>query len=340
VNIKEVASLLGVSRELAKLAIEEGVQTPSGTRVRLRAVTLADGPDVSEQELDAYIALFEAEEPGRHPPTAVRRELLIESGYKCSVCRSDGPLDYHHILTWAAIQHHDAQHMLIVCANCHAKITRYGQIDSVAQKQIKQRLRGEKEAAIQASARAAAQPSAPSASVSEPRPADLAPPQAQLKAQATISVAVELDPAAMKQIFAIEITFRGPSDDELQWIANRLFVSKWHTRLSKNVVVVLRTLRAITEIQTATHPDGLWTAWTYTSRLEEVAANILSETGVDPLQCRDAAESALEDARKRDLLQFEDVDEWHPGMASGSGWVEKVTLSRIGQKILDNLDAQ
>lgn len=139
-NLVEVASLLQLSRERARLAIDEGIATSDGVLVRLPAVMLETGSDVSESDLDAFIRTFEEHEPGRHPPVAVRRELLIEVGYKCAVCRGDAPLEFHHIVDWAAIRHHDPQHMFAACANCHTKITRYGQPDLVAQKEIKRRL--------------------------------------------------------------------------------------------------------------------------------------------------------------------------------------------------------
>jgi len=136
-DLREVASLLRISREKAKLAIEEGIKTSAGNVARLGAAVLSTGPDVSEDQLDAFIAALEEDEPGRHPPVSIRRELLIESRYRCAVCKGDGPLEFHHIVDWAVIKHHDARHMLVVCANCHAKITRHGEPDTTAQKEIK-----------------------------------------------------------------------------------------------------------------------------------------------------------------------------------------------------------
>lgn len=140
-NLNEAASLLGVSKERAIMAIESGIETPrSRTRVRLSAVSLPHGYDVAQEDLDHFISTMEREEPGRHPPVAIRRLLLIESGYKCAVCRDSGPLEFHHIIEWATIKHHDPEHMLALCANCHGKITRYGEPDVSSQKLIKRRL--------------------------------------------------------------------------------------------------------------------------------------------------------------------------------------------------------
>ena len=95
--------------------------------------------DISEKDVDALLAAFENEAPGRYPPVSVRRELLVESGYQCSICKSDSPLQFHHIVDWAKLKHHDAKHMLAVCGSCHVKIG-LGQIDTKAQKQFKARL--------------------------------------------------------------------------------------------------------------------------------------------------------------------------------------------------------
>ena len=163
-NLAEVASLLQLSRERARLAIDDGITTSAGVLVRLPAVMLETGPDVTESDLDAFIRTFEEHEPGRHPPVAVRRALLIEAGYKCAICRGDAPLEFHHIVEWAKIKHHDPQQMFAVCANCHAKISRYGQPDLVAQKEIKRRLHRDDSSRP----RASTPPSPPSTSTGAP----------------------------------------------------------------------------------------------------------------------------------------------------------------------------
>lgn len=146
-NLNEAASLLGVSRERALMAIDPGIETShTRKRVRLAAVSLSHGYDISQQALDEFIGAFENEEPGRHPPVAVRRSLLIESGYKCAVCRENAPLEFHHIIEWATIKHHDPEYMLAICANCHGKITRYGDPDVASQKTIKRELRERRQA--------------------------------------------------------------------------------------------------------------------------------------------------------------------------------------------------
>jgi hypothetical protein len=139
-DLKETAGLLGWKRELVESAIEQGVETPSKkSLIKLAATKQGSDYDIREEDVDALLAAFEKEDPGRNPPVAVRRELLVESGYQCSICKSDSPLQFHHIVDWAKLKHHDPKHMLAVCGSCHNKIG-LGQIDTKAQKQFKARL--------------------------------------------------------------------------------------------------------------------------------------------------------------------------------------------------------
>jgi hypothetical protein len=98
-------------------------------------------------------------------------------------------------------------------------------------------------------------------------------------------------------------------------------------------VLLLRTARAVTQIQRLTHPDVAWTDWTDGHRLVEALANVLAELDYDLDNVGGYAGAALRDAREKHLLQFKDEDEWRPGMVSGTGWVEKVSLSLIGEKL-------
>ena len=136
-NLKEAATSLNWGREQIKTAIEQGVATPVGKQqIKLAAVRLENDFDISEVNLDQFLNSFEMEEPGRYPPVSVRRNLLVESSYKCGICRSDAPLQFHHILDWALLKHHDPKHMLAVCGTCHDKIS-HGQIDTHAQYEFK-----------------------------------------------------------------------------------------------------------------------------------------------------------------------------------------------------------
>lgn len=362
-NIQEVAGLLGCSREIVATIIEDGLQTPASKRlVRLAAAKLQSGYDVTNEDLDAYLAAFEVEEPGRHPPVAVRRKLLIESGYKCAVCIQDAPIEFHHMVEFSVVKHHDPQMMLAVCAGCHAKITRFGIPDATAQKEIKRRLQERSAAAAVAAVnpediraivaeevqrRSHDLPSLAAAS-SEPIlaipslafagaalpaavPTRAAPPPAPNAA------AVGGREALMRRLFSVEITFRGPSSGEIEWVAEQLFrpIDAGATSFGQGCVVLLRTMRAINQIQRINFPDAPSTSWTDTARLLLCSQSVLAEVGVDLLELEETAEAALRFCRSKNMLQFKEVDEWRPGMVSGSGWVEKTSLSLVGEKVLE-----
>lgn len=131
--------LLGWRPEMVADAIRIGVQLPvSRMTVTLRATTLAGEVNIDDEDLDSFVAAFEREEPGRNPPVAVRRELLVEAGHACSICADSAPLQYHHILEFAELKHHDVRHMMAICGTCHSKIT-LKQIDVLAQRMYKER---------------------------------------------------------------------------------------------------------------------------------------------------------------------------------------------------------
>lgn len=136
-NLNEVAKLLRYRREDVKEAIELGVSLPkSGNLVLLAATAVGNDYEIVEEQLDQFILAFESEEPGRHPPAATRRTLLVEAKHKCKICCSDAPLHYHHIIEWSRLKHHDPEHMLAVCGSCHDKI-HSGVIDRPSQRLYK-----------------------------------------------------------------------------------------------------------------------------------------------------------------------------------------------------------
>ncbi len=140
-NIKEAACLLGWKSEQVAAAIGKGVICGKWGKISLRAAKCGTDYEITDSDIDAFLQKFETEEPGRYPCLAVRRKLLIESRYKCAVCEADAPLQFHHIIEWAKLKHHDPKHMLAVCGICHDKI-RLGQIDAKAQQEIKSKLGG------------------------------------------------------------------------------------------------------------------------------------------------------------------------------------------------------
>ena len=139
-NAKEATVYLHWGVDDVVAAITEGVALPnSGRNVRLPATSVAGDWQITEEDLDEFIAAFEEEEPGRHPPVAVCRELLWEAGYRCGLCGRDAPLAFHHILGFARLPHHDRKLMLAVCGICHDKI-RVRQITTQDQRLAKNRL--------------------------------------------------------------------------------------------------------------------------------------------------------------------------------------------------------
>ena len=139
-DLKEAASLLGWKKDDVACAINVGVKLPHSENTIKLSVAVDDPIDITEEALDEFIEAFERLEPSRHPPVAVRRELRTECGHRCAICSSDLPLQFHHILEWHKLKHHDPHHMLAICGGCHDKIGA-GQIDAKEQRIYKQKTR-------------------------------------------------------------------------------------------------------------------------------------------------------------------------------------------------------
>lgn len=139
-NIREAAELLSTTRERVVSLIEDGIALPeSGRLLQLQADGSKPSYDISEESLDAFLAAREKEDTGRYPRVAVRRELLVESGHRCAIDRERGPLQFHHIIEFAQVQHHDPTQMIAVCPTCHTAIHN-GTIDFKALKDYKTNL--------------------------------------------------------------------------------------------------------------------------------------------------------------------------------------------------------
>lgn len=55
---------------------------------------------------------------GRIPPAKVKRELRQEVNFGCAICGM--PLiEYHHIIPYSEIEHHDPDHMIALCPTHH-----------------------------------------------------------------------------------------------------------------------------------------------------------------------------------------------------------------------------
>jgi hypothetical protein len=132
-TINEVAALLGYSQDRVKELIASGLRLPkSGEIIRLAATGCGARVEIDDARVDEFLRLLDAEEPGRHPPVSVRRELLVEAKHACAICRAVAPPQFHHMLDWAKAKNHDARHMLMVCGTCHTRCTN-GEIDYKSQ---------------------------------------------------------------------------------------------------------------------------------------------------------------------------------------------------------------
>lgn len=63
-------------------------------------------------------------ETRRRPiPALIKQQVLIEAGYRCAVptCRTVIPLDLHHITRVADDGSDEADNLLALCPNCHAR---------------------------------------------------------------------------------------------------------------------------------------------------------------------------------------------------------------------------
>ena len=74
-------------------------------------------------------------------PISLKRKLLEEAGYRCAIptCRTPSPLDMEHIEPWSKVKSHEFENMIILCPNCHARVTR-GEISKEAIKTYKRNL--------------------------------------------------------------------------------------------------------------------------------------------------------------------------------------------------------
>jgi hypothetical protein len=48
---------------------------------------------------------------------------LLQSAEKCELCGSNKALEVHHIIPRAAMRLEDEENLIVVCHNCHAKLT-------------------------------------------------------------------------------------------------------------------------------------------------------------------------------------------------------------------------
>jgi|RhiMethySRZTD1v2_1073278.scaffolds.fasta_scaffold203752_3 HNH endonuclease len=54
-------------------------------------------------------------------PAALERDLMIEAGYRCAICKATEPLDIDHIVEWSIVRKHEFHNMIVLCKNCHGR---------------------------------------------------------------------------------------------------------------------------------------------------------------------------------------------------------------------------
>ncbi len=53
-------------------------------------------------------------------PTAIKRRILIESGYRCAIPTCRFPITENaHIISWAESKDHCYENLIALCPNCH-----------------------------------------------------------------------------------------------------------------------------------------------------------------------------------------------------------------------------
>ncbi|WP_288926980.1 HNH endonuclease signature motif containing protein [uncultured Maritimibacter sp.] len=74
-------------------------------------------------------------------PINIKRRLYEESGYRCAIptCRATSALEMEHIEPWAEAPKHEFENMIVLCANCHARVTK-GEISKSAVRNYKRNL--------------------------------------------------------------------------------------------------------------------------------------------------------------------------------------------------------
>lgn len=66
-------------------------------------------------------------------PRALDRQVRVEAGHRCAIptCRATAGLQIHHITPYARVKEHTFENLILVCSNCHSRITS-GEIDRPA----------------------------------------------------------------------------------------------------------------------------------------------------------------------------------------------------------------
>ena len=74
-------------------------------------------------------------------PRPLERDVRTEAGHRCAIptCRATSGLQIHHIVPWAKVQEHTFDNLILLCANCHSRVTN-GEIDTLSVRHYKANL--------------------------------------------------------------------------------------------------------------------------------------------------------------------------------------------------------
>lgn len=56
-----------------------------------------------------------------HIPNSLLRDLMLEAGYRCSICKSTDALEIDHIDEYSEVKNHTFDNMIVLCPNCHSR---------------------------------------------------------------------------------------------------------------------------------------------------------------------------------------------------------------------------
>lgn len=121
-KLSEVRSLLDCDKNTLRRYMDKGLYLKRAkTTVRLEYSTVRGIRFVSDAQYNAFVRTTEENAPGRYPDVEIVRVLIEEAQYRCAFCREKAPFQFHHIVEWSRIKHHDPKNMMAVCGTCHSR---------------------------------------------------------------------------------------------------------------------------------------------------------------------------------------------------------------------------
>jgi len=72
-------------------------------------------------------------------PMEIYWRLREEAGYRCAVpqCNATGPFDMEHIVPWHKCKNHDFFNMILLCKNCHGKVSEKKERGKICKESLK-----------------------------------------------------------------------------------------------------------------------------------------------------------------------------------------------------------